>query len=116
MPRTAPSGALACLLAAIAPLSAGCGHAAERAPAWPRPAASETDGGESLAPRQPGVIAAIEDGGTATPAPPAGAAANDSADAAPADATPKADRPADAPAAREPDILSTEDIVIEIDD
>jgi len=107
-----------CCVAICAAMLAGCGGAArERGPAWPKAAASETDGGESLEPRQPSSVAAIEDADEPAPSTPA---APKEVGAAPAASAPAAgartDRPAEAPAAREPDVLTTEDIVIEIDD
>jgi hypothetical protein len=116
MLRTAKAGVLLAVLALLTVTPTGCGRAADRGPAWPKPAASETDGGESLEPRQPDAVAAIEDADDASPA----AAAPKEPGAAPAApaATPgaRSERPADAPAAREPDVLTTEDIIIEIDD
>lgn len=105
----------ASLVGVLVGVLAGCGGAPERAPAWPKPSPSETDGGESLAPRQPSSVAAIEEAGDATPA--AAAAPATAAGATPAAAPAKADKPAaEAPSPREPDVLTTEDIIIEIDD
>jgi hypothetical protein len=104
----------ASLVGVLVGMLVGCGGAPERGPAWPKASPSETDGGESLAPRQPSSVAAIEEAGDATPsaAPPASAAA-----AAPAAAPARADKPAaESPPPREPDVLTTEDIIIEIDD
>jgi hypothetical protein len=107
--KAARAGALIALLV-------GCGGSRDRGPAWPKPHASETDGGESLASRQASSVAAIEEADDATPAPatpaPAGGAVAPAA--APAG---KPDKPAsDAPPPKEPDVLTTEDIIIEIED
>ncbi|HWO17531.1 MAG TPA: hypothetical protein VNO30_02105 [Kofleriaceae bacterium] len=98
-------------------LLAGCGGSRAHGPAWPKLSEPETDGGESLAPRNASSVAAIEDAddatpGAATPAPAAGTAAP-AASTAPAGRT---ERPADAPSSREPDVLNIDDIVIEIED
>ena len=103
------------MLLGLLGLLAGCGGGRERGPAWPKLHEREADGGESLAPRQPSSVAAIEDAddappAAATPAPAAGAAAPAAAPAS------KAERPAEAPAPREPDVLNVEDIIIEIED
>lgn len=98
---------------------AGCGGRRDAGPAWPKLHVTETDGGESLAPQQGSSVAAIEEAKDAKPsAPAATAAAPTTAGAAPA-ATPatRTERPAaDPPAAREPEVLTTEEIIIEIDD
>src|SRR5215211_3817128 len=104
----------AALAGVLIALLGGCGGSRDRGPAWPKPHASETDGGESLEPRQASAVAAIEDADDATPATvtPAPAAA-----AAPAAApVSRPDKPADAPPPKEPDVLTTEDIIIEIED
>jgi hypothetical protein len=107
----------AALAGVLVGLLAGCGGGRDRGPAWPKPQASETDGGESLAPRQASSVAALEDADdaaptTATPAPAGGTAATPAA--APAG---KPDKPAaDAPPPKEPDVLTTEDIIIEIEE
>ena len=104
---------LLAVLALLAVTPTGCGRAADRGPAWPKPAASETDGGESLAPRQASSVAAIEESGEATPsvAVPAPAAAGPTVTPAAAAA-----RPAETPPPKEPDPLMVEEIIIEIDD
>ena len=108
---------LAGVLATVALGLAGCGASRERGPAWPKPHASELDGGESLSPRQASAVAAIEEAEDATPSASSSAAP---AGAAPALAPGKPDKPAsETPAAREPkdpDVLTTEEIIIEIDD
>jgi hypothetical protein len=120
MLRTAPPGVLICLIAVgISGALAGCGGAAaERGPAWPKAAASETDGGESLAPRLPSSVAAIEEAVDATSGAGAAPTKEPGAATAPPVAAPGArpDRPAETPAPKAPDILTTEDIIIEIDD
>jgi hypothetical protein len=93
---------------------AACGGVRESGPAWPKPHASETDGGESLAPRQASSVAAIEEASDATPSAPAPVAPAAAAPAAAPGAKP--DRPADAPPPKEPDVFTTEEIIIEIDD
>lgn len=118
MLRTALPGVLIGVIAVgISGALAGCGGAAERGPAWPKAAASETDGGESLAPRLPSSVAAIEEAVDATSgageAPKAPGAAVPPPAAAPGV---RPDKPAETPAPKEPDILTTEDIIIEIDD
>ena len=95
----------------------GCGGGRAQGPAWPKLSEPETDGGESLAPQKESSVAAIEDADDATPsaATPA-AAAGTAAPAASGAAPGRTDRPADAPASREPDVLNIDDIVIEIED
>jgi hypothetical protein len=91
----------------------GCSHAAPTGPAWPKPHAAETDGGESLAPHEAAraISAAVED---ERPERAADKPAETPATAAPAG------EPADKPAAgsvtvtEEP--ITAEDIVIEVDD
>jgi hypothetical protein len=86
-----------------------CSPRGPTGPAWPRPAARETDGGESLAPRAAAraIAAIVEDDHAAeravaaTPA----AAPSPAASAAPAPAAPAQDEP-----------LPSEEIVIEVDD
>ena len=95
---------------------AGCGAGASRGPSWPKTAAAETDGGESLSPHtataKAAAAAAVADDSDddAKPAAPVTPAAKSAA--------PAADKPAAAspatPAAEEP--INTEEIVIEIDD
>jgi hypothetical protein len=101
------------LVVAVLGLSA-CGARGASGPAWPKTAASDTDGGESLAPRQPAAIAVAAAAGAdddddikvvatptaTTPATPA---------ATPAAATPSAAMPPD-------DSITIDEIVIEIDD
>ena len=97
----------------VAVLIAGCGAHRDSGPAWPKMADKDTDGGESLTPRQGAmsVVAAADDDDddikvVAVPAAatPAGAAAT-------------AATPAATPAATAPeDTIMVEEIVIEIDD
>jgi hypothetical protein len=105
---------VASIVASIAALAA-CGAPREAGPAWPRPRAAETDGGESLAPRGASSIAAIEDAEDATPTAPASASGSTGPAAAPAPPGPRTERPAEPPA-RELEVLTTEEIVIEVDD
>ena len=94
-----------------------CGGSRDRGPAWPKPSPSETDGGESLAPRQPSAVAAIEEAGDATPSAPAPSPAASSAATPAAAPAARPDRPAsEAPPPREPEILITDELIIEIDD
>ncbi len=108
---------LACVLAG---LLAACGGSPGRGPAWPAPSPSETDGGESLAPRQAGSVAAIEKAEDAKPAAPAAEPAEEgAAEATPADApaaSSEATEATEATPAREPEILTTEELIIEIED
>ena len=92
---------------------AACGARGSQGPAWPKAAARETDGGESIAPRESKAVAvADEDAADVVAAVPAAAAA----------ATPGAVAASTAPAATTPTITAPEDtimieeIVIEISD
>jgi hypothetical protein len=98
------------LVLVLAACSMACSVRGPAGPAWPRPAAREVDGGESLAPRAAArAIAAIVE-----EAHPAERAIADKP-AAPATASPAAPAaPAAAPAQDEP--LPSEEIVIEVDD
>ncbi len=102
------------LVALLLGSGAGCGARGPQGLSWPKASTSETDGGESIAPRQP-AVAAVEAGAeveeeedkpasatpvSAVPAPPAAAT---SAAAAPAASLPE-----------EP--ITTEEIVIEVED
>jgi len=109
------------LLAAV--LLVACGGRASTGPAWPKPAEAETDGGESLAPRQPAVVAVeksedakADDGeGDASKDNAAGESEDGDKDGSAGDET---DSSAEA-SADEPDddeVLTTEDLVIEIED
>lgn len=91
-------------------LFASCGGG--RGPAWPKSQPSETDGGESLAPHQASSVAAIET-----------ADDDEKSSEAPAAAAPKpekaekpAEKPAEPAAPKEPEVIMTEEIVIEIED
>ncbi len=99
-------------LLALAACSMACSAHGPAGPAWPKPAAREVDGGESLAPRAAAraIAAIVEDDRPAERAiaeKPAAAPvpAASAAPAAPAAATPAQDEP-----------LPTEEIVIEVDD
>jgi len=92
---------------------AACGARGSQGPAWPKAAERETDGGESIAPRESTAVAvADEDATAATAAVPAATAA----------ATPGAAAAATAPTATTPTVTAPEDtimieeIVIEISD
>lgn len=110
--------AIVCVLALWVGL-AGCGAGADRGPAWPKPSPvePEDDGGESLAPRQASSVAAIEDSDDPAPSTsPASGSSAAASSASPASAQQKSEKAADAPASRELDPLTTEEIVIEIED
>src|SRR5438445_10450650 len=94
---------------------AGCASHAATSPAWPKQHVAEKDGGESLAPHTARAVAAIEktDDEPVKPATPTAAA--------PAAAAPAAKdggaAPASVPATGTvEETITTEDIVIEIDD
>lgn len=102
-------------LLALAACSMACSGHGSVGPAWPKPAARELDGGESLAPRAAAraIAARVEDDRPAeravadkpAAAPVPAASAAPAVSAAPAAATPAQDEP-----------LPTEEIVIEVDD
>jgi hypothetical protein len=100
------------LVLALAAYSAACsGHGAGASgPAWPRSAARDSDGGESLAPRAAAraVAAAVDDDRPAAERPTSERPA----------AAPAASASAPAPAAPAPttDDTNLEEIVIEVDD
>jgi hypothetical protein len=94
----------------LAALLVACGGSRSHTPAWPKASAHDSDGGESLAPRVAGSVAAIEQADEIKP-----------------DDKPvvKPDAPAETsvgikpvvPATTKPDdVITTEDIIIEIDD
>jgi len=93
---------------------AACGARGSEGPAWPKAAERETDGGESLAPRESKAVAVADDAEAAVADVPTAAAA--------AAATPGAAAASTAPAAATPTITAPEDtimieeIVIEISD
>jgi len=96
-------------------LVAACGSKPTAGPAWPKTADKETDGGESLAPRaKASAVAAADDDDDEVEATPA-------ADK-PAATTPKPDaetpKPATTGSAQAPEdiVITTEEIVIEIDE
>jgi hypothetical protein len=104
------------LVLAVCSLSCTASAQASRRPAWPKPAAHEVDGGESLAPRAAArAIAAVvaEDRPTDKPAVDKPAAATPAAAAGVGTDKPAAS-PSAPPAADEP--ITTEEIVIEIED
>jgi hypothetical protein len=107
------------LLAAV--LLVACGSRSSAGPAWPKPSIDETDGGESLAPRQAEAVA-VEKSKDAEPDVAADADPTETDDAEAADTgEPDADAtdsPADASAddAADDEILETEELVIEIED
>ncbi|MBS1124149.1 MAG: hypothetical protein H6Q90_6377 [Deltaproteobacteria bacterium] len=95
----------------VLPVSSACAGGSSRTPRWPKSHVAETDGGESLAPRQASSIAAIEK-----------SAVVEIVEDKPAA---RAEKPAEATTAAAPtvvvvpltnDVITTEDIVIEIDD
>lgn len=94
----------------LAALLVACGGSGSRTPAWPKASAHGTDGGESLAPRVASSVAAIEQADEIKP-----------------EDKPvvKPDAPVETsvgvkpvvPAVTKPDdVITTEDIIIEIDD
>lgn len=91
---------------------AACGTRGSEGPAWPKAAERETDGGESLAPRESKAVAVADDEESVVTDVPAAAAA----------VTPGAAAASTAPAAATPTITAPEDtimieeIVIEISD
>ena len=98
------------LLAGSSIGSAACTARPPAGPAWPRSAARDDDGGESLAPRAAAraIAAVVEDDRTA-----------DRAADKPAPATtaaPATDKPAAGTAMRQDDPAIMEEIVIEVDD
>lgn len=107
------------LLLALAACSMACSAAfsaqGSAGPAWPRPAAREVDGGESLAPRAAAraIAAIVEEDHPAERA--AERTAADKPAAAPVPAASAAPAPSAAPPAQD-EPLPAEDLVIEIDD
>ena len=98
----------------LAVILASCTHAATSGPAWPKQAHSDKDGGESLAPHESKQLnVAIEKSDDDVKPEPA------KVEAKPV-AAPAADAgaPATAPSVTQPteETITTEDIVIEIDD
>ena len=92
---------------------AGCTHAGSSGPQWPKTTASEHDGGESLAPRDPAkevaVAAAPSDDDADKPA------ATDTAEAPPAAASATEGAAPSAPATAQPeDVIQSDEIVIEV--
>ncbi len=103
------------LLAGI--LLAACGGRPAGGPAWPKAHATEADGGESLAPQKASAVAAIEEAEDATPSAAAGAAPSAPAASTPAVKSEKSEKPTSPEASTPKDeILTTEEIIIEIDD
>ena len=90
-----------------------CTHSAATGPAWPKAHASDDDGGESLAPRDPAksVVVATEEADDGKPAP----AANPAEKPAAAPVA-EAAAPASAPAAasQPEDVITTDEIVIDV--
>lgn len=100
----------------LALVLAACGSRSAAGPAWPKAAASEDDGGESLAPRSTAVAAADKpdaeveadpDDAEATPAEPTEASADADSATEPAD---------DLVITVEEEVINLDDIVIEIED
>jgi len=105
------AGVLAGLLVAML---AACGGGRERGPAWPKLHEPEADGGESLEPRHASSVAAIEKAEDATPAEAAPASAGAAAASAPA--APPDDAAPEVPSTEDPEVFTTEEIVIEIEE
>lgn len=116
--KASPAGVLA--LAIALALVPACGGSRARGPAWPEPHAREADGGESLAPRQKGAVAAIEaaaDAPSSVADPDAPAELDAGAEEPSLAPATRPDLPAaDAPADDELEILEAEELVIEIED
>jgi hypothetical protein len=92
----------------------GCGHSKASGPAWPEPSKTADDGGESIAPQPSATYAAVveksadvEEAKPATTeaAKPVAATEDKPATTAPATTTPATD-----------EVITTEEIIIEIDD
>lgn len=100
----------------VVALASGCVHPRTSEPAWPKPHASERDGGESLAPRHTAQVAtSVErtaDAKLAVAATPATTAPTTTAKPADAPLTPVIS-PVIQPTE---ETITTEDIVIEIED
>lgn len=102
---------LVCVLAA-----AGCQRSAATGPAWPAPAITDDDGGESLEPRQTSVATALEKADDDEPVEPVVEAAKPAATPAPAaePETAAAVSPPTQPTTDE--VIIHEEIIIEIED
>lgn len=108
---------LVMLAAFLAPLQA-CGGTRASAPAWPKLTDPEIDGGESLAPRKGAGVVALDTSEPEAPAEPDPAstpAKPEGAEAAPATTTPEAPEAA-TPEDDEELVITTEEIVIEIEE
>ncbi len=99
----------------LALVLAGCASHAASGPAWPKQSHSDDDGGESIAPRVVRPVEAAADKSDDDDKPAPAPAAAPAAKEAPAPAAPAAVPGAPAPPAVE-ETITTEDIVIEIDD
>jgi hypothetical protein len=105
----------AALLAGI--LLAACGGSHAGGPAWPKAHATESDGGESLAPQKASAVAAIEEAEDTTPSVSAAVTPSAPAASTPAVKAEKSEKPATPESSPSTDeILTTEEIIIEIDD
>lgn len=93
-------------------LVAACGAGRSSGPAWPKPQPSETDGGESLAPHQASSVAAVE----AADSDPKASEPAAAAEKKPEKTEKPAEKPAEPAAPKEPEVIMTEEIVIEIED
>jgi len=97
----------------VAVLLGACGARGSGEPAWPKAAERETDGGESIAPRESiKAVAEAEPEDTAAATTPAAADATPGAEAATPTATPTSAPTVTAPE----DTILIEEIVIEISD
>jgi hypothetical protein len=102
----------------LAPLQA-CGGTRASGPAWPKLTDPEIDGGESLAPRKGAGVVALDTSESEEPAAPD--AASTPAKPAGADAGAPAATTPEAPAAATPEddeelVITTEEIIIEIEE
>jgi hypothetical protein len=95
----------------------GCAsHAASSSPAWPKPSHGEEDGGESIAPRSSRPVAVAIEKSDEEPAAPAVAPTPVPAAATPAKKDVVGTPAVTAPTGAVEETITTEDIVIEIDD
>ena len=92
---------------------AACGARGSKGPAWPETAERETDGGESIAPREADAVASVEDEATPVAEVVAPAAAAASPTPAAATVTPTITAPT---ITVSEDTITVEEIVIEISD
>lgn len=95
----------------ISVLVAACGRSAGATPAWPKQAEKEVDGGESLEPRTASAVAAVDDDDEEEEVVEVKAVEKPAEKPAAVEA-----KPATPPPAPTPEPITTEEIVIEIED